>query len=145
MGRVSLLAVMIVSGCFLEGCGRSSAPTADRGLIADATGAAEPAPASAATASAKPVANVAALFPAGPGREQVLNTCGSCHPVACTARGQRTAAQWDRIQESHKEIVAGVNDADRNVLFSYLKANFNDSKPEPVIPAEFLQQGCTPF
>jgi hypothetical protein len=30
-------------------------------------------------------------------------------------------------------------------MFTYLAANFNDTKPEPQVPAELLQQGCTPF
>ena len=38
-----------------------------------------------------------------------------------------------------------LTDASLTTLFTYLKANFNDAKPEPQIPAEFLQQGCTPF
>jgi hypothetical protein len=38
-----------------------------------------------------------------------------------------------------------MSDADVTAIFTYLKANFNDSKPEPKIPSELLQQSCTPF
>jgi hypothetical protein len=87
-------------------------------------------------------ANVAELFPAGQGRDVVLNSCGSCHNLACSAIGQRTAARWDSLRESHKDK---ISDADAATAFTYLKSNFNDSKPEPKVPPKFLQGGCTPF
>jgi hypothetical protein len=63
----------------------------------------------------------------------------------CAARGQRTAERWDSIKKDHKEKLSGSSSEDLNVMFSYLKANFNDTKPEPQIAPELLQQGCTPF
>ena len=65
--------------------------------------------------------------------------------MACTARGQRSSAQWDRIRESHADKVRALTKGQMDTLYTYLKANFNDTKPEPQIPAELLQQGCTPF
>jgi hypothetical protein len=38
-----------------------------------------------------------------------------------------------------------VADADVAAMFAYLKASFNDSTPEPVVPPAFLEGGCTPF
>ena len=96
----------------------------------------------ATEASAPTPATVADLLPAGSGREAVLNNCGSCHNLACSTIGQRTAARWDSLKESHKEK---VSDADLDAVFAYLKANFNDSKPEPKVPPKFLEGGCTPF
>jgi hypothetical protein len=95
-----------------------------------------------APAAGPEVANVADIFPAGQGRDVVLNSCGSCHNLACSAIGQRTSARWDSLRESHKDK---ITDADAAAAFTYLQSNFNDAKPEPKVPAKFLQGGCTPF
>jgi hypothetical protein len=136
-GYAWIVAVGVLSACGSPGpASQDKAPTA--------APAASPAPATAAIGAAQAL-NVTRYFPDGPGRSQVLDTCGSCHPVACSARGQRTAAQWDRIREGHADKLTSVSRADMDALFSYLKTNFNDTKPEPQIPAELLQPGCTPF
>ena len=109
-----------------------------------AGGALEDAAAAQAAKSAAPF-NVGTIFPPGQGREMVLNTCGSCHPVVCCARGQRTAERWDAIQKDHADKVTGHSAGDLRAMFSYLKANFNDARPEPQVPAELIQQGCTPY
>jgi cytochrome c5 len=108
------------------------------------TPAAKPgAPAAPAAAPAGPEpANVAEIFPAGEGRDVVMNNCSSCHNLACSAIGQRTAARWDSLRESHKDK---ITDADAAAAFSYLKSHFNDANPEPKVPPKFLQGGCTPF
>jgi cytochrome c5 len=139
----SLCAVaLLVGGSLIAACAKSDQPAeAPKALAPLAT----PAPSASPAAGAAKPANAASLFPPGDGRQLVLDTCGSCHPVACSARGQRTSAQWDRIRESHADKVSGLSTKNADALFAYLKANFNDSKPEPQIPAEFLQQGCTPF
>jgi len=128
-----LLAVIVLSGFLLAACGKSAPPSS----------------AAVQAASSKPGSSqpftVAGVFPPGEGRDLVLNTCGSCHPVVCTARGQHTAERWDNIQKDHKDKLTNVTGAQLNAMFSYLKENFNDKKPEPQVPAEFLQQGCTPF
>jgi hypothetical protein len=94
------------------------------------------------TASSPAPASVIDLFPPGAGRDLVLNNCASCHNVACATIGQRSNRRWDSLEESHKEKIAG---ADLKMIFGYLKANFNDSKPEPKVPPKFLEGGCTPF
>ena len=70
-----------------------------------------------------------------------MNNCASCHNVACSAIGQRTPERWDSLKEAHKEQVSG---ADVDAIFAYLKANFDSSKPEPKVPPQFLEGGCTP-
>lgn len=127
--RRTLLAIVIAGGWLLAACGKSTSQPAE------------------AAQSEKPEAasSLASIFPPGPGRELVLNTCGSCHPAACVARGQRTAERWEGIKKDHKDKITASSADDLNVMFTYLKANFNDTKPEPQIPAELLQQGCTPF
>ncbi len=125
-------AIIIISGWLLAGCGNSSHPTTVTSKVGQAD------------ASAQQF-NLAAVFPPGPGRDLVLDTCGSCHPVACSALGQRTAERWETVKEGHKDKLTGRSSADVNAMFSYLKENFNETKPEPKIPAAFVQQGCTPY
>ena len=102
---------------------------------------AAPAAKPAAPAGPEP-ANVAGSSPAGEGRDVVLNNCGSCHNLACSAIGQRTSARWQSLKESHKDK---VTDGDAAAAFAYLQSHFNDANPEPKVPPKFLQGGCTPF
>ncbi len=130
-----VLLALLTAGAWLltlTGCGRSTPPPAEAAAAAPA-------------AAPSKAFNVGSIFPEGPGRKLVLNTCGSCHSVVCAARGQRTAARWESIREDHKDKLGATTGADLKAMFSYLAANFNDTKPEPEAPAELLQQGCTPF
>ena len=150
MFRSSLLVVVIVGGWLLAACGKSTTPSADSAQASAsnpgqaAASRPEPAQASSAGGSTRPF-NVTDVFPPGPGREKVLDTCGSCHPVVCSARGQRTAERWESIKEGHKDKLTSLSSADLSTMFSYLKEHFNDTRPEPQIPAELLAPGCTPF
>ena len=136
-------ALLIAAVCGVAACTEARAPGDVAGT--SARPGQTPPPSSAQSADVKAAAapaTIADLFPPGAGREAVLNTCGSCHNLACSTIGQRTAARWDALKESHKEK---VSDADVDATFAYLKANFNDSKPEPKVPPKFLAGGCTPF
>jgi len=138
--RQTRLDVVIASVWLLTGCGISTPPPAE----ASQGAASKAAPTTPATTPSAPF-NVASIFPPGPGQALVLNTCGSCHSAVCASRGQRTAEQWESIKKSHKDKLSATGSADLNAMFTYLAANFNDTKPEPQVPAELLQQGCTPF
>ncbi len=138
-----------LSGWLLVGCGSSAPPDARAQAQASTTqpAAAPPsqaAPAGSAGGSGENV-TLADIFPAGRGRDLVLNTCGSCHAVACAAQGRRTVARWGDLKTGHKDTVTGISSADYDALFAYLEEHFNDTTPEPRIPAKFLEQGCTPF
>jgi hypothetical protein len=85
---------------------------------------------------------VADIFPAHAQREAVMNSCGSCHNLACAAIGQRSPERWDSLRDGHKD---NVSSGDLAGMFDYLKANFNASRPEPKVPPRFLEGGCTPF
>ena len=142
MLRSSALAVVIVSGLLLGACGGSG--TSESGSSGSA-GQPAPAPAMAmkdAAPSGPEPKSVADIFPAGPGRDLVMNNCTSCHNVACSAIGQRTADRWDSLRDAHRERVTG---ADVDAIFTYLKTNFGPDKPEPKMPPAFLEGGCTPF
>lgn len=141
----SCVPALLVAGLLLHaGCTEVSAP-ASNGAGSGSAGspaAAQPATAARDAAPAAEPATVADIFPPGPGRNAVLDNCGSCHNLACSAIGQRPDARWDALKTSHVENVSGT---DLNVLFDYLKANFSDSRPEPKVPPRFLEGGCTPF
>ena len=99
------------------------------------------APAAVASSAGEPQTE-GDIFPPGPARDQVLNTCASCHNLACSAIGQRHHDRWVALKESHADK---AGDADLEAIFAYLEANFGSSKPEPKVPARFLEGGCTPF
>lgn len=132
---VSLIAFAAALACSAE------APATGRSAAATPSGAAPTASAAPTTTAPEPQ-TVADIFPAGPQREAVMNTCGSCHNLACAAIGQRSAERWDGLRDGHKDKVSS---GDLAAMFEYLKANFDASKPEPKVPPRFLEGGCTPF
>jgi hypothetical protein len=134
--QMRLMLVTIAAACVVA-CGGGSEPAPE----APAANTGTP-PAAAADAAAAEPATVADIFPPGPAREQVLNSCASCHNVACAAIGQRTAERWNALKESHRENVSG---ADLDGIFAYLSENFGADRPEPRVPPAFLEGGCTPF
>lgn len=147
--RCRLLALAALGGGLLAGCGSSGNSSAGPAPAASGAGQAggsqAPQPQGSSAAGSSATFKLAGIFPAGPGRELVLETCGACHPVACSALGQRTAASWDGVKKSHEDKLTAHSGANVDAMFSYLKANFNDTRPEPKIPPEFVQQGCTPY
>lgn len=140
MTRVLARVVLMGSLLVASGCGGGSAPAEQ----APAGQPAQPAAAAASPAAPEP-ASLAELFPQGAGRDLTLNTCGACHAVACSAIGQRTVARWNALKESHRDKLQNTSTADLDAIFGYLSTTFNDSTPEPKIPATFLEGGCTPF
>jgi hypothetical protein len=145
MFRSSALVAVMVGGLLMAACGGSETPQSGASGGANQAPAAEPAPGmamKAAAPSGPEPKTVADIFPAGPGRDLVMNNCTSCHNVACSAIGQRTAERWDSLRDAHRERVSG---ADVDAIFTYLKTNFGPDKPEPKMPPAFLEGGCTPF
>jgi cytochrome c5 len=132
MFRTEVLFVVIGSLSLLAGCSKADNPRS------------EPVQSGAVAAPAEKF-TPASVFPSGPGREMVVSSCGSCHSLLCGVKGQRTAERWDSIKLSHRDKLASVSSSDLDKMFAYLKEHFNDTKPEPTIPAEFLQEGCTPY
>ena len=107
----------------------------------ESSSASAPAPSAAPAAAQPEPKTVADIFPAGPGKEQVLNNCASCHNVACSTIGQRSAERWAALKKAHKDR---VNTPDYDLIFSYLESHFSDKQPEPTVPPQFLEGGCTP-
>ena len=135
-----LLVVAIIAGALLVRCGDAGSPQSE--IVEPATSSSEPA---AKLAASPEPATIGDLFPEGLGRLLVLDTCGVCHAVACSAIGQRTAARWDNLKEDHRDKASSLSEEELETLFAYLKEHFSDSKPEPRVPPRFLEGGCTPF
>ena len=129
---------VIMGGSLLAGCGAADSSDSDR---------AESAPRASEPTAVEPPepATAADLFPEGPGRSLVLDNCGTCHAVACAAIGQRTPARWDNLKEGHRDHVSNLGEQDLETVFEYLKEHFNNTKPEPRVPPQFLVEGCAPF
>ncbi len=133
---------MVICALVAAACGGGEAPPASESAPPASAPAASAASTSAASGTPTEINTLLDLFPPAPERDVVLNSCGSCHNVACSAIGQRPDDRWESLKESHKEKVSGT---DLNALFGYLKTNFGASKPEPKVPPRFLEGGCTPF
>src|SRR5713101_6723464 len=138
IGR-SLATSIVIVGCVVIGCGGGPAKSGETSAQGSASGTAKSSASNRGQTAAAALTNIADLFPPGPGRDEVFNNCASCHNVACSAIGQRTRARWDALKQGHADRVPGQ---DLNIVFNYLKANFDDSKPEPKIAPQLLEGGC---
>ena len=140
---VARTAVAVIFGLALAGCGGGGDADSDVAPINAGVGEADV----AADAGPPPdaPATIADLFPEGEGKQIVLSNCTSCHAVACAAIGSRPAPRWDDLREAHGEHVPSLSDEERTTAFDYLAANFSDEQPEPYVPPQFLERGCTPF
>ena len=107
-------------------------------LLASCAATGGTAPASSATKAAAPAtqtppASWADVFPAGPGKQVVLERCGTCHGFERVVLGQKPVARWDASKASHKDKVSGMSDSEFSMLYGYLVQNFGPDRPEPNI------------
>ncbi len=139
--------LMLVSGFSAASC---AAPPAQPSPTAISTSVTTPATSTQATPSAVPTSasgtqqvKLDEIFPPGKGRELVLNSCTACHSFACVVLGQRTVEHWQSVKNNHRAMVTSLSEDDYGTLFAYLSQNFNNTKPEPKLPEQLRQQGCT--
>ena len=139
MAAIAFIGGLIVAGCAGEADEAAVLEQNEDVMTApsQATGPAEPAAAQPQT--------IAEIFPAGEGRDIVLNNCASCHAVACAAIGQRPVPRWEELREAHAEHVPSLSAEQRQTAFAYLAEHFSAEDPEPNVPPQFLERGCTPF
>lgn len=109
-----------------------------------------PEPATPTPEPATPTASVASqrlnldeFLPPGKGRDLLIMNCGSCHSFVCAVRGQRGVGHWEQLRRQHRGNVPGLPDEDYSVLFAYLSENLNDTQPEPKLPPQLAEQGCS--
>ncbi len=74
------------------------------------------------------------IFPPGAGRDLVLYNCTGCHSFVRLVIGQRTREAWQAVRRRMGPKARGLSDQQLDDLFSYLEANFNDTKPVPSVP-----------
>lgn len=84
-----------------------------------------------------------AIIPPGRGRELLFSNCTSCHSFVCSVIGERTEGNWETIRKGHASRVSALGEEDQDVLYSYLLENFGNQKPEPELPPELREQGCS--
>jgi hypothetical protein len=122
--------LLVAAGAFalLGGCaGPASSPQPSK-----------PSGAAAAPEARSVSVNLDEIFPAGRGRELLLNNCTTCHTFVPIVVLQMTKEAWERNSRDHRGRVASLSDADFKILYEYLIANFNPSRPVPKLPEELL-------
>src|SRR5262245_6635762 len=110
-GLALVASVLVVAAAV--GCTEAGAPGTDKPGATAASNAA-PAASAAPAAAAPEFKTVADVFPAGPQKDPVMNNCGSCHNLACSAIGQRSPERWKALEEGHKDKLTG---ADMHAMF----------------------------
>lgn len=83
--------------------------------------------------------NLNEIFPAGRGRELLLNNCTTCHTFVPIVVLRMSKEAWERNSRDHRERVKALGDADFKVLYEYLVANFNPQRAVPQLPPELLE------
>lgn len=83
--------------------------------------------------------NLDEIFPAGRGRELVLNNCTTCHTFVPIVVLRMSKEAWARNSRDHRERVKALSDSDFKVLYEYVTANFNPDRPVPKLPPALLQ------
>lgn len=136
---------VIYAGWLLAGCAEAGAPSVNDVESASSAAPSPSQPPAASEAVGAEPATLADLFPEGPGKALVLDTCGECHAVACSTIGQRPLARWAGLEEDHRDKASNLSEENLETIFAYLSEHFNDSRPEPRVPPRFLEAGCTPF
>ena len=126
--RLSLTLIAMFAFALLAACSApGSTPQSHR-----------PAATAPAHAAASAKINLDEIFPAGRGRELVLNNCTTCHTFVPIVVLQMTEEAWNRNSRDHRGRVAALSDAHFKTLYEYLRANFNPNRPVPKLPPELL-------
>ncbi len=87
--------------------------------------------------------DINAIFPAGPGRELLLNNCQNCHTWVPVVVLQMNEQEWNRWAVEHRGRVSGLTDDEFATLQTYLITNFNPSTPVPELPPALLESWTT--
>ena len=84
-----------------------------------------------------------AIFPAGAGRDILLNNCQSCHSWVPVVVLQMNEEEWARSRGEHRARVEAMSDADFDTLYAYLASTFTPDRPVPELPAALLESWTT--
>lgn len=144
MGRIDMRIVAVVGALALAACGGGSTPAsqeAPAGQSAPATPAAGGGTTTAGAGASK--VNMDEIFPAGAGRDLVLNNCQNCHTFVPIVILQMDVDAWTRSSLDHRGRVSSLSDEEFTTLYTYLKTNFNPNRPVPKLPQELLESWTT--
>ena len=97
------------------------------------------APGSGGASSGPMRVDMDALFPAGPGRDLVLNNCQNCHTFVPIVVLQMDQDAWQRNSLDHRERVANLTEEEFATVYTYLAANFGPHRPVPELPKALLE------
>lgn len=128
------LRAYLLTGALMAGvaCGSSSPQGGSR----SGSTAAAAAPEAGAQSSQ---VNLEEIFPAGPGRDLVLENCQSCHTFVPIVVLQKDKQAWQHWSVEHRERVANLTEEEFKALFEYLSANFGPHRPVPQLPPALLE------
>ena len=91
------------------------------------------------SASSAVKVDFARIFPAGAGRDLVLENCQNCHTFVPIVVLQMDKDAWHRNSLDHRERVTTLSDEQFKTLYAYLEANFGPDHPVPRLPQELLK------
>lgn len=123
MHAVLARALLCAAAALTAGCG---APPAN------------PEPAAPAAGGSHTV-DMHAIFPAGEGRDIVLNNCQNCHTFVPIVVLQMDRDAWQRNSLDHRERLPGLPDEDFGKAYAYLAEHFHPGRPVPELPAALLE------
>src|SRR3990170_1247414 len=96
--------------------------------------AAKPAPTPVPTPAPTPTpVSLAAFFPPGPGREEVIFYCGNCHSLSLPLVARKAPEAWVDFIKSHQGA-AFLSEETMKFLLEYVTVNFGPDDPVPEIP-----------
>ncbi len=81
-----------------------------------------------------PGAQVAGYYPEGPGRDLVLEWCGTCHSLTTILTTRKDPAGWANYMKNRRADIAFLGDEEVKTITDYLVANFTPDKPIPQLP-----------
>ena len=126
-----------VALCF-GACGGSSSGGGSTGGAP--AGGASQSGAKAAEASSAPIkVDMNKIFPAGPGRDLVLENCQNCHTFVPIVVLQMDKDAWYRSSLDHRGRVPNLTDDQFKTLYEYLVSNFGPDHAVPTLPKELLK------
>ena len=83
--------------------------------------------------------NLEEIFPAGPGRDLVLENCQNCHTFVPIVVLQMDKDAWQRNSLDHRERVTTLTDEQFKTVYDYLSTNFGPHRPVPKLPKGLLK------
>ena len=82
-------------------------------------------------------------FPAGNGRDLVLDNCQNCHTFVPIVVLQKDEESWRHWAIEHRDRVPNLSDDQFSTMSEYLTANFGPHRPVPTLPKELLESWTT--